>query len=134
MKCLTVRQPWAWAIVYGPKRIENRSKRTTHRGPLLIHAGRSHAFLDGTTPTDWATLPGLPPFDRLAFGAVIGVVDVVACYQLADLPPDLAGPFATGPVCWLLANPRPLAAPIPWTGQVSMFDVPDALLPSDLIR
>jgi hypothetical protein len=46
MKCLSVHQPWAWAIVGGPKRIEHRTWRTAHRGQLLIHAGRSRATLD----------------------------------------------------------------------------------------
>jgi ASCH domain len=36
---LTVRQPWAWAIIHGGKDVENRSWRTKYRGPLLIHAG-----------------------------------------------------------------------------------------------
>jgi hypothetical protein len=40
MKALTVKQPWAWAIVMGYKDVENRSRRTNHRGPLLIHAAK----------------------------------------------------------------------------------------------
>ena len=36
---LTIRQPWAWAIIYGGKDVENRSWLTKHRGPLLVHAG-----------------------------------------------------------------------------------------------
>ena len=39
MKALTIRQPWADAIVHGTKRTENRTWKTTHRGPVLIHAG-----------------------------------------------------------------------------------------------
>jgi ASCH domain len=38
---LSVRQPWAWLIVNGVKDNENRSWRTDHRGPLLIHASLS---------------------------------------------------------------------------------------------
>jgi ASCH domain len=38
-RLLTIRQPWAWAIIYGGKDVENRSWLTKHRGPLLIHAG-----------------------------------------------------------------------------------------------
>ena len=36
---LTVRQPWAWAIIQVGKDVENRSWPTKHRGPLLIHVG-----------------------------------------------------------------------------------------------
>jgi hypothetical protein len=35
---LSIRQPWAWAILVLGKDIENRTWRTRHRGPLLIHA------------------------------------------------------------------------------------------------
>jgi hypothetical protein len=38
MRAITVRQPWAWAITHG-KNVENRSRGTSYRGPLLIHAG-----------------------------------------------------------------------------------------------
>jgi hypothetical protein len=39
VKALTMRQPWAWATIYGGKDVENRRRRTAYRGPLLIHAG-----------------------------------------------------------------------------------------------
>jgi hypothetical protein len=35
---LTVRQPWASAIIYAGKDVENRSWTTSHRGRLYIHA------------------------------------------------------------------------------------------------
>lgn len=40
MRALTIRQPWAWAIVHAGKRIENRTRGTSYRGPLLIHAAK----------------------------------------------------------------------------------------------
>lgn len=39
VRALTVKQPWAWAIMYGGKTIENRTAAWSYRGPLLIHAG-----------------------------------------------------------------------------------------------
>ncbi len=41
MRALTIRQPWAWAITCGLKRVENRTWSTNYRGPLLIHAGKT---------------------------------------------------------------------------------------------
>jgi hypothetical protein len=38
VKALTIRQPWAYAILRLGKDVENRSWRTHYRGPLLIHA------------------------------------------------------------------------------------------------
>jgi hypothetical protein len=101
MKALTVCQPWAWALIYGPKRIENRTWHTTYRGPLLIHAGKS---------VDWlcdALNDGTPvPRRDLVFGAIIGVVDLVACVRPDRHPHD---PFAEGPWCWVTTHPRPIA-------------------------
>jgi hypothetical protein len=41
VKALTIRQPWAWATIYGGKDVENRRWRTAYRGPLLIHSGQN---------------------------------------------------------------------------------------------
>lgn len=40
MKALTVRQPWASLIVYGPKWIETRTRSTNIRGRIGIVAGK----------------------------------------------------------------------------------------------
>ena len=40
LSCLTVRQPWAWLLTHGVKPVENRTWKTSYRGPLLIHAGK----------------------------------------------------------------------------------------------
>jgi len=37
-RALSIRQPWAYAILHLGKDIENRPWRTNFRGPLLIHA------------------------------------------------------------------------------------------------
>jgi hypothetical protein len=50
VKALTVRQPWASLIACGAKTIETRSWRTSYRGPIAIHAGKT---IDGIR-----TLPG----------------------------------------------------------------------------
>ena len=42
MKAITIKQPWAWAIIFAGRDIENRSWYTHHRGPLLIHAGAAY--------------------------------------------------------------------------------------------
>lgn len=39
MRCLTIQQPWAWAVFHG-KCIENRTQLWSYRGPLAIHAGQ----------------------------------------------------------------------------------------------
>src|SRR4051812_33426466 len=118
MYALSVRQPWAWGIIHGPKRIENRSRRTNHRGPLLIHASSSKMghFI-------WPSQVALPR--SFAFGALIGMVNVIGCVPVSQMSDD---PFASGPWCWLLDDPQPLPEPIPWKGSVSLFQVPDEIL------
>lgn len=130
MKCLTVQQPWAWAIVAGRKRVENRTWRTDYRGPLLIHAGRSRRSLCDRLPDGSAVDAG-----ALHFGAVLGVVDLTDCRPREDLFDDLGDdPFAAGPWCWVLGGSRPLLRPLPLAGQLGLFEVPDEwilpLLPS----
>lgn len=40
-RVLSVQQPWAWLICYGPKPVENRTWSTIYRGLLLIHASQT---------------------------------------------------------------------------------------------
>lgn len=135
MKALTVCQPWAWAIVHGPKRVENRTWGTPYRGPLLIHAGKSCNWLvptlnDGTRV----------PVGALYFGAAVGVAHLAACVNLSayrrgaitSLPDAvreaLDTPFAEGPYCWVLADVRALPEPIPLAGLMGLWDVPPDVL------
>lgn len=126
MKALSVRQPWAWAIVRGIKRVENRSRRTTHRGPLLIHASRSRASIEDAA----SVIPDVADADSLPFGAIVGVVrlvDVVPVAEIADHP------FAIGPWCWMLDDAETFD-PIPWPGRLQVFDVPDAVIRRARVR
>ncbi len=49
---LSIRQPYAWAVVHGIKDIENRSWRTHYRGPLLIHASANRNDLNSVVVED----------------------------------------------------------------------------------
>lgn len=40
IRILSIRQPWAWLITSGHKKIENRTWSTRYRGLMLVHAGR----------------------------------------------------------------------------------------------
>lgn len=138
MKCLTICQPYAHLICTPasqlaagdvPKRIENRTWRSNYRGPLLIHAGKSRAWL---RPGDEARYP------RLVYSAVLGVADLVAVVPRALIRPggrvrydglviDLSiyadSPHAEGPVCWVLENVRRFTSPLPLSGATGLFDV-----------
>lgn len=46
LKCITIKQPWAWLIAEGFKTIENRTWKTKYRGTLGIHVGKSMTDLN----------------------------------------------------------------------------------------
>lgn len=131
MKALTIQQPWASAIMAGVKRVENRTWATKHRGSLVIHAGRT------IDPEGIEIIGILAPelVEAVPTGVVLGVVELVDCVRFEPPSRRLPGlrfpdeydlfthELATGPVCWILRNPRPLDDPIPLRGLPGLFDV-----------
>jgi hypothetical protein len=115
-RALTVRQPYAWAIVHAGKTPENRSWDTKYRGRLYIHAGLTvdrevlaEAQAEGDNP-DCVT------------GAIIGYVDVVGTHHCGDECTGWAFPASWH---WELANPVPLPVPVPCRGALGLWKVPD---------
>ena len=100
---LSIRQPYAWLVVNGIKDIENRSWRTNHRGPLLIHASANQADLytdviEACLSNGQVSMP-----EAYDVGGVVGIVDVVDCVRRHS------SPWKHGPSWgWVLANARPL--------------------------
>jgi hypothetical protein len=122
LKCLTVRQPWAWAICVGAKDIENRSWTTRHRGPIAIVAsakkGRVNAMLREASPRT-------PNTALFTFGAVIGLVDLVTVEEMNQGLES--NRWASGPWCWRLANARLLPSPIPCRPKLNVYSADDAM-------
>lgn len=142
MRILTVRQPWAWAIIHGGKDVENRPRNIAggYRGPIALHAGKT---FDDSAWDHHVLGPmldnALRRGDEIEFtpGAVIGVVDLVGVHKVIETdgrahcepvrPPQQD---AVSGACssWaqreahhlVLANPRPLAEPIPYTGALGL--------------
>ena len=114
LRALTVKQPWAWAILHAGKNIENRSWQNQYTlGTIAIHAGSARVDLD--------LLPrGVrrPSDDELVHGAIIGVVDVVKVVE------RYRSKWFVGPLGWLLENPRPLRRPIDCSGRLGLWEVP----------
>lgn len=98
MKALTVKQPWAWAIIHGGKDVENRSRKTNYRGKLCIHAGLGYspeAEGEEVMQTAWrgeaqvaVERDNMGPLRKqdlfLEYGHVIGTIDVVGCHHADD--------------------------------------------------
>jgi tetratricopeptide (TPR) repeat protein len=122
MRCLSVQQPWAWAIVARLKTIENRSWSTDHRGLIVIHAGANKAALNRLVKR---ADPPLPPID-LHYGALLGVADLIDVVPLSsELEPSA---WAWGPICLRFANARRFKEPIPAKGQLNLYALPEQLV------
>jgi hypothetical protein len=118
MRAVTIRQPWAAALLAAPGPSLHPAWQTDHRGPLLIHAAKREA---GDPPAGRADGP--------AYGALIGIVDLVdcVCTGRAGSCPDEEG------FVWVLANPRPFAAPVPQVGRLGLFDVAASVVAASLM-
>jgi hypothetical protein len=70
-------QPYAWAMFHG-KDVENRSRRTNHRGPLLILAAVQKSKLYYDEAAIELRKRGLEPPapDELSYGGIIGAVEI----------------------------------------------------------
>jgi hypothetical protein len=152
---LTIRNPWAWAIVHGGKPVENRGWRTAYRGPLLIHAGARSRWDPAGAQfpllrraweqyvrriPDW---PGLPSGDvelgrrttLMRFGAVVALAQVTGCHdsRACYTPSGGRGP---GAYCspWgaseqfhiELADVHPLAEPVSCRGALGLWRLADS--------
>jgi len=119
---LSVRQPWAWAIIYAspPKDIENRDWRKPNpgldfRGPVCIHASSGMTrdeYEDAGETINDITKAEVPLARDLARGAIIGVVDVVDVVRASLADRLSVSPWFFGPVGLVLRNARAVA-PIP---------------------
>jgi hypothetical protein len=135
VKALSIRNPWAAVIVHGQKRIENRSRRTTHRGLIALHSsGRSRWDFAGQTSdlvrNEWRRLGWVGSPDRdssyITHGAVLAVAEIVdVCGWQGRSCCDCGEWAASGQAHWRLANVRALPEPIPCKGALGLWPLPD---------
>lgn len=118
---LSVRQPWAWAIIHAGKDIENRSwhavdKGSMRRGRIAIHAAKGLTQQEYQDAAEFMLGLGVrcPQACDLKRGGIIGAVDVV------DVVKTCASPWFTGPRGLVLRNPQPCAY-MPAVGQLGYF-------------
>ena len=161
MKAITLTQPWATLVAIGAKCIETRSWSTPYRGPLAIHAAAGLGPVGGLRGLQrlcdrvefanalWAggIRKGPPPddawADRLPFGAIIAVCDLVDCVAIVHrwqeqliqqrdnrwfVSPPITSPeyafgdYTPGRYAWLLDTVQPLPEPIPAKGQLGLWE------------
>lgn len=132
MKALSIRQPWAWAILHAGKDVENRDWKPWNpglkfRGPFLIHASSSMTkaeyedFIDTAhdiSRTD-PFIAGLtlPAFNDLPRGGIVGRATI---YGIVT---ESKSPWFFGPMALLVDSPKPVPF-MPFKGALGFFDVP----------
>lgn len=123
---LSVRQPWAFAIIHAGKDVENRSWQAVNhglkrRGRIAIHAAKgmtrdeyesAAAFMDRIGVT-------CPPPAELPRGCIIGSVEVV------DVVKESPSRWFFGPRGLVLRDPQP-CPPIPAVGALGYFEWKEA--------
>jgi len=122
LKCLSVSQPFADLIISGKKNIELRNWNTKFRGEFLIHAPLKIRNNDAKK---------LKINKKFVTGAIIGkaqLYDVKKYDSLKKIKLDQKFHFAskkfqTKTFGFMLKNAKPLRIPIPWKGQLGIFDV-----------
>ena len=113
MLCLSIQQPWAWAILHCGKDIENRSWPTKVRGLFLVHAGKR---VDTDGIEDLADMGYTVP-SSLQTGGIVGIARIHDCVNAHN------SKWFFGEWGFVLCEQRPLPF-VPYRGQLGFFDVP----------
>ena len=149
MKAFTTYEPFAMAIARGIKPHETRSRWTSIRGRVAIHAGKTFFTFGNDAerkmisdalgfPTCeyhlpesengeeadrfWNGVSGLP------HGAVIGTVEIVDCVPTEDVSSGLSelelllGDYTRGRYAWVLRDPVIFENPIPARGNLGWWE------------
>lgn len=114
MRAISLWQPWAWAILYADKDVENRTWQTPYRGPLLLHAAKRKPtkaemlrfsdllfFIYDDDREKAARL--IVEATRARRGGIVGRVDVVGCRWGVESPWAFEDQYQ-----WIVKNPTPL--------------------------
>jgi hypothetical protein len=126
MKALSIRQPYAFAIVFGYKPVENRGWGTTFRGRVLIHASLKEerdAVEDvvAEIANQTGRAESVIADEYLAnrhLGAIVGAATITDCVR------DMNSRWFFGPHGFVLADPKP-CKPVACRGKLGFFDVPE---------
>lgn len=122
-RALSIRQPWAWAILNAGKDIENRPRRYHYRGPICIHASLAMTDKDYDPFSDLVKEHFPDNCSRWitqfcnggdARGGIIGTAEILDCIETSD------SPWFFGPYGLVLRNVQPVPF-IPVKGALGLF-------------
>ena len=113
---LSIRQPWAWAILHRGKPVENRSWATSFRGPFCLHAAKGMTRDEQLEFHDFILRLGMEPpnFATLPRGGIVGTAELVSVVT------ESPSPWFFGPCGFMLRNVQPVEF-IPCKGALGFF-------------
>ena len=112
--CLSIRQPWAWAIFHLGKDIENRSWKPPQLDRIYVHAAKTYDR-DGAIWISKTFGVTTPHKNNLPMGQIIGHIDINGYTQESDSPWAIAGQ-----IHWQISNPV-LISPVEAKGRLGLF-------------
>jgi len=124
MKALSIRQPWAWAILNAGKKIENRTWASHYTGPFLIHASKTfdnHGYNWLIRFKQWI-VPSIPHPDDYEFGGIVGMGKIIDCVSDSYCLSSQEKFWFSGPWGFVLNNIKPLPF-YSCKGQLGFFEV-----------
>lgn len=101
IKGLTLWQPWAWAIAWKGKRVENRP---------------------------WHPWRGVTHLQAHVSAAIVAVARLAGCWHSQHSPPAEQQVWWSGPHGWALDDVRPLVEPVPCRGAMGLWTPPTDVL------
>jgi hypothetical protein len=128
LKALSLKQPFAWLIANGYLLVDDRSWGTQYRGPILIHASKGlyEAYYQHIRSN---TDVPIPDRDKLEYGGVVGIADLVLCSKPGQLPAGISreqrahfGGVHQEYYGFLFAQARPLPL-MPCAGKLGIFEI-----------
>lgn len=133
LPALSIRNPYAWAIIHAGKDIENRDWPTNVRGEFYIHAAKGmsraeYQDFEAFYNTLWRqnkSLPMLPPPAQLVKGGIVGKAKLVDCVK------QHGSPWFFGKYGFVIEDAEPVEF-VPYKGQLGFFDIDPAEL--DILR
>lgn len=150
-RALSIRQPWAWAIIHGGKDIENRSApavghmhiRAGEDTRIAVHAAKGMTQDEYTSCRDFMATIGVecPPAADLLRGGVIGIVTIKSVVTSSESPwffgprglvlsdaeavEPIACAGALGTFLWGRAIRDEFDTPKPWMLRAAGRDLPE---------
>lgn len=117
IKVLTVRQPWADAILQLGKDVENRVWNTNYRGKIYIHTSQKIAKNDIQFLQQLLNFTGQEMPTNPITGAILGYIELVDVIKHSQSRWALPNQYN-----WLLTNPVLLNEPIYCKGKLSLWN------------